>query len=415
MSSQRIKPQGSGQHPLKKRKAPNHAAIFTRPKRRFQISPETKKVLELVKAGKNVEMIGQAGTGKTTCLKRLARMMNLEDIPYVMTASTGRAALNIGGQTIHSFCGAGIGEEDEDVYLKKVTNSSWYRKAYKRPQVLIIEEISMLSMKYFDLVNRLAQAVRKSKKPFGGMQVVVCGDYMQLPPVNAEYAFNSQVYQSMFGDQSCTVVFKDIKRQTCPDLIKILKEARVGQLSQDSVDKLNACVDKPVPETLPVKPMILFARRYDVKSYNMDELAKLEGEAKVFNYTWLPSTSLSKIQNDMIHNALKRNVQAPPELHLKVGAQVMLVYNMPDLVPPKFNGSMGVVTKFSEESGAPFVKFTDGSVVMIPKNEWTGPKKKGQYMQYPLILGWALTIHKGQVSNAFDRNLSGCFLWVTNF
>lgn len=407
-----------GQHPLKKykRKAPtNHAAIFTRPKRGFQMGADTEKVLELVKAGKNVEMIGAAGCGKTFTLKCLARMMNLNDIPYIMTASTGRAALNIGGQTIHSFCGAGIGEEEDDVYLKKVTKSSWYKKAYNRPQVLIIEEISMLAMGYFDLVDRLAQAVRKCKKPFGGMQVVVCGDYMQLPPVNAEYAFKSKVYQSMFGDQKSTVVFKDIKRQTCPDLIGILKGARVGQLSQDSIDKLKACVSKEVPATLPVKPMILFARRYDVKSYNMDELAKLEGDTKVFNYTWLPSTSLSKIQNDMVHNAMKRNVQAPPQLHLKVGAQVMLVYNMPDLVPPKFNGSMGVVTSFSEESGAPFVKFTDGSVVMIPKNEWTGPKKKGQYMQYPLILGWALTIHKGQVSNAFDRNLSGCFLWVTNF
>ncbi len=357
---------------------------------------ETKKVLELVKAGKNVEMIGQAGTGKTYTLKHLARMMEREDIPYIMTASTGRAALNIGGQTIHSFCGAGIGDEDDDVYLKKVTNSSWYKKAYNQPRVLVIEEISMLSMAYFDLVNRLAQAVRKSKKPFGGLQVVVCGDYMQLPPVNAEYAFKSQIYQSIFGDQQSTVLFKDIKRQTCPDLIKILQEARVGDLSNDSIDKLNACVGKKVPETLPVKPMILFARRYDVKSFNMDELVKLEGKTMVFDYTWQPSPSLSQVQNDIVRKNLERNVQAPTQLHLKVGAQVMLVYNMPELVPPKFNGSMGVVTSFSPETNMPVVKFTDGSKVMIPKNEWKGPKAKGAYIQYPLILGWALTIHKAQ-------------------
>ena len=389
----------ASQHPLKKRKAASHASIFNRPKRRFKLSPETKKVLELVKVGKNVEIIGQAGTGKTFTLKRMFRMLERLDIPYVAAASTGRAALNIGGQTIHSFSGAGIGDEDEGVYLRKIQFSPWYKKAYNKPKVLVIEEISMLGMDYFDLVDRLARVARKCDKPFGGLQVVVCGDYMQLPPVNASYVFNSNVYKEMFGDQKSTVVFKDIKRQSCPKLIKILQEARVGKLSEESISQLEACVDKEVPPTLPVKPMILFARRVDVKGYNLRELEKLEGETKTFHYQWIPAPSLSQKENQIIRKNLERNVQAPMELLLKVGAQVMCVRNIPEAMPPKFNGSMGIVTSFVKETNAPVVQFTDGSQFVIPKVEWPGPKKKGAYIQYPLILGWALTIHKAQVRN----------------
>ena len=389
--------------PLKKqakRKAPNHAAIFQRPKRNgFQVSKETKQVIKLIKTGKHVEMIGQAGTGKTFTLKRLARAMQSMRIPYVMTASTGRAALNIGGQTIHSFSGAGIGDEDLSVYIAKVTKSPWYKKAWNRPKVLIIEEISMLGMKYFELLDKVGRAARKCNKPFGGLQVVVCGDYMQLPPVNAQYVFNSQVYKDMFGDKkstNSTVVFNQIRRQSCPKLIKILQEARVGKLSQESVDQLKACVDKDVPETFLVKPMILFAQRADVRGYNMDELNKLEGDTTTFAYTWQPSPSLSHSENEFIRKNLERNVQAPTKLELKVGAQVMMVRNMPELIPPKFNGSMGIVTGFHKDNQSPVVKFTDGAEVVLPKIEWKGPKGKGIYIQYPLILGWALTIHKAQ-------------------
>jgi ATP-dependent DNA helicase PIF1 len=400
--SQHPKPSGllGTPFPLKKqpkRKAPNHAAIFQRPKRRgFQLSKETKRAIELVKTGKHVEMIGQAGTGKSTCLKRLARTLQSMRIPYVMTASTGRAALNIGGQTIHSFSGAGIGDEELSVYIAKVTKSPWYKKAWNRPKVLIIEEISMLGMKYFELLDKVARAARKCDKPFGGLQLVVCGDYMQLPPVNAQYVFNSQLYKEMFGDTKSTVVFNDIKRQSCPRLIKILQEARVGKLSQESVDQLKACVDKDVPETFLVKPMILYAQRTDVRGYNMEQLNKLEGDTMTFQYTWQPSSSLSHSENEFTRKNLERNVQAPTKLELRVGAQVMMVRNMPELIPPKFNGSMGVVTSFHKDNRAPVVKFTDGAEVVLPKIEWKGPKGKGIYIQYPLILGWALTIHKAQ-------------------
>lgn len=396
------------EHPLKKRrtgkpKSHNGSAkrkagdVFVRAKRRsFALSEETKRVIELVKRGKNVEMIGQAGTGKTFTLKRLMRSMENANIPYVMTASTGRAALNVGGQTIHSFSGAGIGDQEPETYIKKVCNSSWYRKAWRRPKVLIIEEISMIGMEYFDLLDKVARAARKKDLPFGGLQVVVCGDFLQLPPVNAKYVFHSQVYQQLFGKKENKVVFRDIKRQSCPKLIGILQDARVGHLTQASIDMLLSCVNKPVPEDLPVKPMILFARRVDVQQYNMKELEKLPGETHTFRYKWQPSRTISKKENEIVHNNLCRNLQAPMELHLRVNAQVMLVKNMPNVVPRKFNGSMGIVIKFCPQTKAPIVRFTDGSTMLVPLAEWTGRKGKGKYIQYPLILGWALTMHKAQ-------------------
>lgn len=397
----------NSQHPLKRRRVTNRKVqhnIFESAKRKTKAwCKETKTVIRLVKEGKNVEMIGQAGTGKTFTLKRLTMVMDRMYIPYVLTASTGRAALNIGGQTIHSFSGAGIGDQDLEVYIKKVCGSPWYRKAWRRPKVLIIEEISMLGMSYFDLLDKIARTVRKNDAPFGGLQMVVCGDYLQLPPVNDKYVFKSKVYQQLFSDKACKVVFRDIKRQSCPKLIRILQDARVGHLSEWSMNMLTSCVNKPVPERLPVKPMILFARRMDVHGFNMKELDSLEGDRKTFTYTWQPSPSLSNMENQIIHKTLQRNLQAPMELCLKIGAQVMLVRNMPDLVPPKFNGSMGIVTKFCSSTNAPVVKFTDKSTVVIPKCEWTGPRGKGKYIQFPLILGWALTMHKAQVRSCFKK------------
>jgi ATP-dependent DNA helicase PIF1 len=362
------------------------------------LGKDTEQVIDLiVRQKKSVEMIGQAGTGKTFTLKRLAYAMSNKYMNFAMTASTGRAALNVGGQTIHSFAGTGIGDEEEHVYIQKVTRSPWYRKVWNRPKVLVIEEISMMGLKYFELVDRVARAARKCDKPFGGLQLLVCGDFMQLPPVNAEYVFKSKVYKELFGKHTNTVLFKDIKRQTCPKLIKILQEARTGVLSQESIALLTACVNKPIPEDLPVDPMILFARRADVRGYNLAELEKLDGAEKMFNYAWQPSPSISDKENEMIRRNLERNVQAPVRLSLKIGAQVMLVRNMPKLCPPKFNGSMGIVTGYFKDTPHPVVKFVDGSEITIMPAEWWGPKKKGCYIQYPLILAWALTVHKAQV------------------
>ena len=386
----------NNQHPLKHHKRKGISNMVANTKKSKMLCNETKQVLDLVKAGKHVEMIGQAGTGKTFTLKRLMAMLDNMYIPYVATASTGRAALNIGGQTIHSFSGAGIGDQDEEVYLKKITNSSWYRKAWRRPKVLIIEEISMLGMDYFDLLDKIARTVRKKNVPFGGLQVVVCGDFLQLPPVNAKYVFHSKAYQSMFSDPTSKVVFRNIKRQSCPKLIQILKEARTGHLTETSIRLLRQCVDKEAPSTLPITPMILFARRVDVRAYNMTELDKLDGQVHTFAYSWQPSPSVSEKENDIILSTLQRNIQAPMQLHLKVNAQVMLVRNMPDRMPPKVNGSMGIVVKFCSKTHAPVVKFSDGSLMLVPRCEWKGPKGKGTYIQYPLILGWALTMHKAQ-------------------
>lgn len=383
-----------------KSKLPRHSKHSNHSKPpRFVLGKDTQKVIELIThARTHVEMIGPAGTGKTFTLKRLAWRMQTLGIPYVMTASTGRAALNIGGQTIHSFSGCGIGDEDAKVYIQKVTKSPWYRKAWTQIRVLIIEEVSMLTLEYFELLDAVAKAVRKSDKPFGGLQVLVCGDYMQLPPVRGEYVFKSKIYKQLYGSHANTVVFKDIKRQSCTDFIKILSEARLGNLSDDSIAKLKACVEKPVPKDLAVEPMILFARRTDVHGYNMDKLGGLDGDAKVFKYTYLPAASLSQKQNDVIESKLKRDVQAPMELTLKVNAQVMLLRNMPKLNKPKFNGSIGIVTSFHPETNHPIVKFVDGLEIPILPAEWHGAKKKGTYIQYPLMLGWAWTIHKSQGS-----------------
>ena len=356
---------------------------------------DTRRVLELVQTGNNVAIIGQAGTGKTFTLKQVIRHLHQTNRAFAVTASTGRAALNLNGTTIHSFSGAGNGEASESVYLSKM-KSPWYRKAWSNIQVLIIEEISMVGKLYFELINKMAQTARRNTSLFGGLQLIVCGDFLQLPPINADYVFLSPIYQQLFPSKN-TVLFQDIKRQTCPRLIKILGEARIGKLSSESIRLLKQCLDKPVPETFPIQPMILFSTKVNVMEYNMNKLDKIQEDPKVFHHTWQASSNESSQTNTKIYTDLLKNAAMYPTLTLKIGAQVMLTRNYLKKTPKKFNGSMGIVTGFDNQTNHPIVQFADGHTLTISLACWKGPNSKGTLIQYPLILAWALTIHKAQV------------------
>lgn len=378
---------------LKPTKRKNGGGEKSDKRRKFGgISPDTQQVIDLVLQGKNVEIIGPAGTGKSFTLKRLIATLKRRHLNFAITASTGKAAIHIGGQTIHSFSGAGIGDQELEVYLKKIKRSRWYRNQWTKTRVLIIEEISMLNKDYFDLLDNIARSIRKKDEPFGGLQVVVCGDYLQLPPVDAGFAFEAEAYKAL---KFQTVVFRNVKRQSCPRLLRMLAEARIGQLTAESIKLLQDCVDKKVPADLGIEPTLMFARRAQVRDHNLERLNRLPGKSRIFKHSFVESPSLSTLQNEMVHRSLCKNVQAPPELKLKVGAQVMLVRNMMHL--RKFNGSMGIVTKFHPTTNAPTVKFADQTEMEIPKCEWKGPNGKGCYIQYPLLLGWCSTIHKSQV------------------
>lgn len=254
----------------------------------------------------------------------------------------------------------------------------------------------MMGAYMFELLDKLGQAARhQPSKPFGGITLVMCGDFYQLPPVNKEFIFTSPIFESVFPKDQI-VEFTQIKRQTDPKFIQLLQQVRHGDVTPEVVEMLQSRVGATPPSDLITEPMVVHPRNVTVQNHNSSRLNKIDSPAKTFMYTWQPSSDLDEVANRRIHKDLLKSAPMLPTLVLKVGAQVMLTKNMPQLVPRKFNGSMGIVMEFHPKLGCPIVQFDDGSTVLINQNTWKGPKDKGCIIQYPLLLGWAITIYKSQ-------------------
>lgn len=359
-------------------------------KKRKNMSAE--EAIDLVLRGHHVFLTGIAGAGKSFTLHQLKQRMNKKRIKYAFTGSTGRAAIPHHGCTIHSFAGSGIGDQPESFYITKMQKSKFFQTRWKSIKVLVIEEISMISDKFFELINVMAQTARKSKKLFGGLQLVVCGDFKQLSPVHGEFVFHSETFQKLFPS-SRTVYLRKVYRQTDPVFLRVLKECRDGEPSEATIDILRQRII-PVPKEWPVDPVVLVPRCAQALEHNQAKLAEIPGESKIYEYTFHASPRQSKKGNQIIMENLLKHGPFLPKLELKVGAQVMHTVN--NRLTGKINGSLGVVTGFQHSD--PVIKFTDGTEHTVEKHTFKGPKEQGKIVQYPLLHAWALTIHKSQGS-----------------
>jgi ATP-dependent DNA helicase PIF1 len=331
-----------------------------------------------------------------------------------LTAMTGCAALLLANgetkaTTLHSWASVGLAKDPVSKLISSIRKSSRSMKRWLLTDILIVDEVSMMPPDFFEKLDAIGKKIRNSHKPFGGIQLIFVGDFYQLPPVSREsvtieFIFESSLWPTI-GFK--TVELKTIMRQKDPVFHKILSEARIGQLSEESIEVLK--LRKGLPwKKLEIKPTLLFPQRSVVADINAQNLAKLEGQPYKYKVATIYSQGCQDPDNLGLKYAIeKMNRDAPyeEELVLKVGAQVMLLINVirkgeaSDLEHDLVNGSRGLVTGFLEDSvKTPLVKFQNFSKpIPISHNTWSLDDYEGvSQQQIPLKLAYAITIHKAQ-------------------
>lgn len=391
----------------------------------MELSSEQQNVLDAFQRGENIFITGPGGTGKTALIKRIHDIVKNSDRNIQICAMTGCAAVLLnceGTKTVHSWAGIGLATGSIEDVAHKVINNYYKSKVWKKTDVLVVDEVSMMSKKLFELLNYIGKYTRREKLlPFGGIQLVFSGDFYQLPPVGSQddpesmaFCFESPEWQETFTN---TIALTKIFRQKDPSYCKVLNQIRVGKLSKSSYQKLIERVkpyrmecsqmesSETAPDSYTFQPTILMARRKDVEFINNRELEKLDSERCVFTLSRaddLPvptsnnNTTIQRSQYETEWRYLENNIIADKSLVLKVGTQVMCIANIDMEGPyPIVNGSQGIVSSFVK--GLPMVKFNDGQTRLIGEHTWASENcPKIGVKQIPLIHAWAITIHKAQ-------------------
>jgi ATP-dependent DNA helicase PIF1 len=360
------------------------------------------EALELAIKGNSLFITGPGGVGKSYLIQTIVQELTKFGDRVAVTALTGCAALLLGkdAKTIHSWAGIGLGKESASKLASSIRRYNYkVARRWLLTHTLIIDEVSMLTPELLEKLNELAQIMRKNTKPFGGIQVILVGDFFQLPPIYRDsetcFAFESPVWKEL---NLTTIELTEIIRQDNPVFHNILKEARVGSLSKDSIQILKTRMLESWKD-LKIKPTLLFSRRSEVEMINEQNLKALKSPLQTFEvktiYTASLEMNVSKADQERAISILDRNAPYKNTLELRVGAQVMLIYNL-DQEAGLVNGSRGIVEGFS--GGLPLVLFK-GHTAPIPIQlvSWESDEVDGlKREQIPLILAYAITIHKCQ-------------------
>lgn len=414
--------------------------------------------LNILKTGQNVFLTGSAGSGKTYTLNQYIDYLRARRVPVAVTASTGIAATHMNGTTIHSWSGIGIKDELSERDLTNLSRKQFLADRLKDTAVLIIDEISMLHAKQINLVSQVLKHVRKNDKAFGGIQVVVAGDFFQLPPIGSKGESNREKFAFMseaWLDAKFHICYlSEQHRQVSEaangglDLDDILNQIRRQEVTFEAIAALEATFDQDVD----IKRTRLYTHNLNVNKINDKELTELSGEMMRFEATSVGDSKLVE--------TLKKTVRTQDELILKVGSKVMFIKNNTELGVS--NGTMGELIGFAavkinddkdsndnliaddettvdtDEDKAdntknkakdkeklkdkkittqkmPVVRLNSGREVIAEPEEWIIEDETGEvlasYEQVPLCLAWAITIHKsqGMTLDAAEIDLSRTF------
>lgn len=388
-------------------KAPTKAAKAPEPK--IELSEEQERVVRAAEEGINLLITGSAGTGKSTLLRAMRERFGTKEFP--ITASTGIAAVNVGGMTIHSWAGLGMGDEKPKRIAGRICQQEgkpYYRiKTAKR---LALDEVSMISGKLLGTIDAVFRFVRKDPRPFGGIQMIFFGDFLQLPPVikspeeesHGRFAFQSIAWGSA---NIRTVMLTKVFRQADEEFSGALNDIRIGLHSDRAMKALRARY-KPVDANPEIEPVIVHTHNQDVDGINAGRLMCLEGEPQRYQARDTGSNAGALM-------ALQKNCLAPETLELKVGAQVMLLWNLDPSIGLA-NGSIGKVVKFDGYRNLPTVRFASGAEVEIEDETWdikSDDKVLASRTQLPLRLAYAITAHKsqGMTLDKIRVHLGKCF------
>ncbi|MCX6795313.1 MAG: PIF1 family DEAD/DEAH box helicase [Candidatus Falkowbacteria bacterium] len=347
-----------------------------------------KEALEIIKTGENIFLTGPAGCGKTFLLNTYLRFLQENKIGVGVTASTGIAATHLDGRTIHSWCGIGIEDRLDQRKLKKILHNRQTTERVRSSKVLIIDEISMLDARRFDLVDTVCRAIRGDLRPFGGLQVVLCGDFFQLPPVRQQENNDGVIFESeAWQELNLRICYLEEQfRQEDKRFSSVLASIRANQNLEDSLailaERLEAELD------FPLSPTKLFTHNQKVDTHNTWELEKLTTPSRFYEMQVSgPANLIKKIKDGCL---------APEKLELKSGAVVMFVRN--NFVRGFVNGTIGEIVAFDGE-GFPIVKTLRGNLISARPETWRigeGDEVLASLSQVPLRLAWAITVHKSQ-------------------
>ncbi len=361
--------------------------------------------LDILKSGKNVFITGSAGTGKTHLLKLYTQYLKERRVYPAIVAPTGIAASHLDGQTIHSFFSLGIRDNIDEGYVDFLLDKKYLKTRFSKLKILIIDEVSMISPEIFSSMDLILRGFKGTDVPFGGVQVVISGDFFQLPPISKvpkekRFAWQSSAWRAL---ELQTCYLQEKFRQDDDKLIQILDDIRSGEISESSENLLSQRHEKELSSHF--KPTKLYTHNVDVDRINLEELAKLEAAPKHFVYE-------SKGSQKNIEKIFK-SALVLEELVLKKGAVVIFIKNNSE--EGYVNGTTGVIQSFSPIDNMPIVITTSGKKIKLDLEDWSLENESGKVLatvsQVPLRLAWAITIHKsqGMTLDAAEIDLSKTF------
>lgn len=350
---------------------------------------QQEEAFHLLKMGKNIFLTGAAGSGKTYLLNKYIHYLKENNVTVAVTASTGIAATHIQGTTIHSWSGIGVKDMLDQKALEKLLTTERIKRNYKKTKVLIIDEISMLHKHQLDMVDRVARFILNDENAFGGIQIVLCGDFFQLPPVSSmindvKFAFEAQAWKN--ADFHVCYLHEQHRQGNDP-LLTILNDIRSGTAGEHTKVPLRTRYKKE-PEGAAIATK-LYSRNINVDALNEQALSNLQGKEKIFKMT---TEGFSAIVE-----GLKKSCLALELLKLKIGAEVMFIKN--DMAGRYVNGTRCIVMGFDKREGWPIVKTYTNEIIIACPEEWKYEENgivRATLTQVPLRLAWAITIHKSQ-------------------
>jgi ATP-dependent DNA helicase PIF1 len=382
------------------------------------LSESQQKALDLFVEGRNLLIIGSAGVGKSFLIKEMkyqAHKINPAK-KMVVTATTGIAAYNINGITINSFMGIGTGEYDVDVLIKRVRRKIGVRERLRNTDILVIDEISMASAELFEKIDAVCKTIRKSSAPFGGIQVVLTGDFLQLLPVfnknsklypnqDKRLIFESPVFKSIFKSQN-TITLTSNFRQNDSSFIDMLMRIRRGEYTHEDMCVISSRfvnVLNPSSSDLDSAVHIVTSNK-QAQLINSSNLQSINKEPIITYKAVFTEEGNSDACSDLTKELKAQFTQKGIlEVSLKLGARVMLIKNM-SVEEGLVNGSVGTVTSFNKNSydddntHYPVVNFDNGVKRMIVMADWNIELETNvaRATQLPLMLCWAITVHRCQ-------------------
>lgn len=373
-----------------------------------KLTQKQQEAFDYMAEGKNVFLTGPSGTGKSMVIHTFKKIFGPHK-NIAITSTTGISALLIGGTTLHSYLGIGLGQGSAEKLADDILKKSYMKLRWNKLDVLIIDEVSMLSPELFDKLEQVARIVRSKQPrrlltentvpeiPFGGIQLILSGDFLQLPVVGSDnFCFEAKTWPQCIDH---TVNLTEIIRQDDEEFQTILNQLRFGIVSKEGKKLLKSRIGKELKNDLGIKPTKIYTTNAQVDLINERELEKLASDDVTFYEYAMEIYFYEFVQNKIqALDRVKKNCMAPETLQLCKGAQVMLLTNL-DLDSGLANGSRGVVKDFCND--LPVVLFLNGEERIIDYYVWEieeGNKKAVKITQLPLKLAWAVTVHKSQGS-----------------